>query len=285
MLRGIPARLGLIIGVVVAFLMPSAASASAFVRGAYYRLGEDDPGAIAGHIGNDPTKDSFADKLDLARTGQPLYSSDVSPSAPSTLSMAFANVGGPAEFYSRATPLDMSQEGYALETWVKLSLPVADPPVSHLIAYNGDPASNGFGFYFHDGQYVLKIGSFEKALGTATYGQWHHLAFVHEFSNNSYFFDGKSVGDTTSDPTPITATGGFWLGGRPVGGGSTDLFNGLIDETRYQTFNPLAAGSFDPTNFLIVPEPAMLGVITMGLLILSSRHATRKPKQGHERAD
>ena len=34
--------------------------ASAFVRGAYYRLGEDDPGAMAGSVGNDPTQDSFA---------------------------------------------------------------------------------------------------------------------------------------------------------------------------------------------------------------------------------
>jgi hypothetical protein len=272
MLRRLPARLGLV-GLFF-LVMPSAASASAFVKGAYYRLGEDDGGVVSGQIGADPTRDSFADKLDLTRTGQPLYSSDVSPFAPSTLSMAFANVGGPAEFYSRATPLDMSQQGYALETWVKLSLPVADPPVSNLIAYNGDPASNGFGFYFHNGQYVLRIGSsFEKVLGAAAYGQWHHLAFVHEFSNNSYFFDGKLVADTTSDPTPITATGNFWLGGRSTGGGSTDLFNGLIDETRYQTFNPLAAGAFDPTNFLIVPEPGAVGALAVGLLILGRRRS------------
>jgi hypothetical protein len=270
MLRGVLARLGLI--GVVPLLTPSIVSASAFVRGAYYRLGEGDGGVSAGQIGADPTRDSFADKLDLTRTGQPLYSSDVSPFAPSTLSMDFTNVGGPAEFYSRATPLDMTQQGYALETWVKLSLPVADPPVSNLIAYNGDPASNGFGFYFHNGQYVLRIDSkFEKVLGAATYGQWHHLAFVHEFSDNSYFFDGKLVGESTSDPTPITANGGFWLGGRSTGAGSTDMFNGLIDETRYQTFNPLAAGAFDPTNFLIVPEPGAVGLLAAGLLILGRR--------------
>jgi hypothetical protein len=270
MLHGLPVRLGLV-GLFF-LVMPSATSASAFVKGAYYRLGEDDGGVSAGQIGADPTRDSFADKLDLARTGQPLYSSDVSPFAPSTLSMAFTNVGGPAEFYSRATPLDMSQQGYALETWVKLSLPVADPPVDNLIAYNGDPASNGFGFYFHNGQYVLRIDSkFEKVLGAAAYGQWDHLAFVHEFSDNSYFFDGKLVGESTTDPTPITATGNFWLGGRSTGAGSADLFNGLIDETRYQTFNPLAAGAFDPTNFLIVPEPAALGVMAIGALIVVVR--------------
>src|SRR6266699_1840069 len=134
MLRGILARLG--VAFLLGLLSPSAAWASAFVRGAYYRLGEDDPGAIVGHIGNDPTKDSFADMLDLARAGQPLYSSDVSPAAPSTISMAFPNnsgiAGGPAAFYSRATPLDMSQQGYALETWVKPLTPLTDPPAIEL---------------------------------------------------------------------------------------------------------------------------------------------------------
>ena len=74
--------------------------ASAFVRGAYYRLGEDDPGAMAGSVGNDPTQDSFGDDLDLKRFGSPRYWADVPPRGPfgSTLSMAFANegLGGPA---------------------------------------------------------------------------------------------------------------------------------------------------------------------------------------------
>jgi hypothetical protein len=49
-------------------------------------------------------------------------------------------------------------------------------------------------------------------------------------------------------------------------------YNGWLDEVRYQTFNPMAAGAFDPTAFLIVPvpEPAtgllLAGAATAALL-------------------
>ena len=46
------------------------ASANAVVRGAYYRLGDDDPGAAPSLLGNNPTKDSFSDALDLTRFGR-----------------------------------------------------------------------------------------------------------------------------------------------------------------------------------------------------------------------
>src|SRR5207245_1774203 len=126
------------------------------------------------------------------------------------------------------------------------SVPVIDPgPTGQLIAYNGDPTANGFGFYRDAASYVARIGAFEQVLGPATDNTWHHLAYVHSFSDASYFFDGKLVKDTTTDPVPLTASGGFWLGGRSTSTGSADLFNGWIDEVRYQSFNPLAAGAFE----------------------------------------
>jgi hypothetical protein len=65
------------------------------------------------------------------------------------------------------------------------------------------------------------------------------------------------VDETTSDPLPVAADGGFWLGGlaNGVNGEGTLLFNGWIDEVRYQSFNPLAAGAFNPTDFLIRSGP------------------------------
>src|SRR4051812_29882707 len=100
------------------------ASANAFVRGAYYRLGDDDPGAAAAAIGNNPTKDSFNDGLDLTRFGAPHYTSDVPPRGPfpNHLAMSFFDPGAGAVssgYYSRATSLDMVQQGYALEAWAK----------------------------------------------------------------------------------------------------------------------------------------------------------------------
>jgi hypothetical protein len=236
--------------------------AAAFIRGAYYRLGDGDPGATPGTIGNDPTQDSFGDELDLDRFGSPRYSSDVPPRGPweSKLSMAFANdsLGGPAVlgFYGREDSLPMVDQGYALEAWVKNVPPgLLDSPdgeVSSVLAYNGQPDSNGFGLFLSGNEFVARVGTFERSLGPAPAFEWHHLAYVQSLGTASYFYDGKLVHETTSDPLPTMAKGGFWLGGLSTGASDdgAHLFNGWIDEVRYQSFNPLSAGAFNPTAFL-----------------------------------
>ncbi len=262
------------------------ASASAFVKGAYYRLGDDDPGAVAGNIGSDPTLDFFSDKLDLARYGSPKYSSDVPLQGPfgDKLSMAFANegLGGPAfpGVYGRATSLPMIEQGYALESWVKAGPTNLDSIRNNLLAYNGDPASDGFGFFLHDETYVARIGTFERVLGPAAVAEWHHLAYVKTFNTADYYYDGKLVFETTGDPLPVAGSGGFWLGGMgeiPSESGSF-LFNGWIDEVRYQSFNPLAAGAFDPTAFLIrpIPEPSTACLVACGVVCLLANRWKRQ---------
>lgn len=243
----------------------STCRASAFVRGAYYRLGEDDAGASAGSAGKDPTTDSFGDHLDLSRFGSPVYSADVPARGPAgdKLSMQFPNTGaGAAALYGRGTSISMVEQGYALEAWVKASSATA--PAS-LIAYNGDPASNGFGLFQDGGNYVARIGTFERVLGPADAGAWHHLAYVFSLGGSSYYYDGKAVaGPISTDPAPATAAGGFWVGGQSTGAGATAAFpfDGLVDEVRYQSYNPIAAGAFDPTDFLIsAPEPGGLWIV------------------------
>lgn len=251
---------------------------SAFVRGAWYRLGDADPGATAGAIGNDSTTDSFSDGLNLARTGSPHYTSDVPALGPADdkLAMAFANIGlgGPAfpGEYGRDKPLPMVEQGIALEAWTNsgpTNLDAPRGPRDELVAYNGDPAANGFGFFNHDGTYVARLGTAEHALGPADVGAWHHLAYVYSLGTSSYYYDGKLVATSTTDPAPAAATGGFWVGGQASGGDVVYGLNGWVDEVRYQTFNPIAAGAFEPTAFLIAPEPGTLGllpvVLTMAL--------------------
>lgn len=270
------------------------AFASAFVRGAYYRLGDDDPGAAAGATGNDPTRDSFGDALHLARTGTPRYAADVPAygPAPNKLSMLFANVGvgGPAfpGAYGRTAALPTVEQGLALETWVKampVNLDGATTARNELLAYNGDPAADGFGLFLRNDTYVARVGpSFERVLGPADLGAWHHLAYVVSLGTSTYYFDGKQVGSTTTDPTPTAPpdAAGFWLAGRPdtstgpASAGTTILypFNGLLDEVRFQSFNPLAAGAFDPASFLVTPEPTTPGVL---LVALSTALITRRP--------
>jgi hypothetical protein len=259
--------------------------ASAFIRGAYYRLGDDDPGAAPGATGNDPTRDSFSDALHLSRIQSPQYSADVPAAgpAPNKLSMLFVQQSVNASGrYQRASSLSMIEQGYALEAWVKRGFEIncADcrDPITQLIAYNGDPTANGFGFYRLDSDYIVRIGAFERRLGPAESDVWHHLAYVQTLGTSSYYYDGLLVAQTNGDPLPTTASGGFWLAGRSTSTGAADLFNGWIDEVRYQSFNPLAAGAFKPTNFLIsVPEPSsgLAGLISASLLALLRRRPAR----------
>jgi hypothetical protein len=237
-------------------------SASAFIRGAYYRLGDDDPGAAPNATGNNPTRDSFGDAQHLTRFGSQFYQSNVPPSGPqpNKLSMSFQIFtstpgSGQLGYYGRNESLSMIEQGYALEAWVQTSTFFDGPTPSQLIAYNGDPAANGFGLYRTGSDYVARIGTFERKLAPANDSEWHHLAYVQSLGTSSYYFDGALVAETDKDPLPIAATGGFWLAGRSIPTGAADLFEGAIDEVRYQSFNPMAAGAFEPTNFLITPEP------------------------------
>ena len=215
--------------------------------------------------------------LDLTRFGSPHYTAFVPPQGPigDKLAMAFANegLGGPAfpAVYSRSTSLSMIEQGYALETWVSAGPTDLDQIRNNLIAYNGDPASNGFGFFLHGENYVARVGAFERSAWAS-----HQLAsgiIWHTFNRLA-----RSIITTTVSWSqkrrpihlPTAATGGFWLGGLgdPLSDGSF-LFNGWIDEVRYQSFNPLTAGAFDPTAFLItpVPEPATIALATVGFLM------------------
>jgi hypothetical protein len=261
---------GLLVGATICVAAP-ACLASAFVGGAYYQLGDADPGAVAGQPGNSITQDSFSGDLDLSRIDTPKYSADVPARGPAgdKLSMQFANIGlgGPAfpGSYGRVPPLDASQGGIVLEAWAKmgpsnLDLRALEPDL-HIVA-----ANPGLGLYANGSDYVIRIGGVELKLGPAEVGAWHHLGYVRTLNVHSYYYDGNLVGSLVQDPPAAPSFGGFWVGGMsgaPMANGAgaalegpTVLgFNGWIDEVRYQTFNPIAAGVFDPTAFLISPVP------------------------------
>src|SRR5690349_8270524 len=84
----------------VVALFGSPASATITVLD-YYKLGDADPGAIAGNIGNSTTTDSVAGK-NMTREGSPTYSSDV----------PFSSVGGAPDIFS------MSFSGASLTDYV-----------------------------------------------------------------------------------------------------------------------------------------------------------------------
>jgi len=267
-------------------LWTSPCRGNAFVQGAYYQLGDADPGAAAGAVGADPTVDSFINQLNLGRIGSPHYSADVPARGPfgDKLSMQFANVGlgGPAilGFYGRSDSLPMVQQGFALEAWVKAgptNLDVPSTSAGSLIAYNGNPSANGFGLYQNGTNYVANVAGTLHTLGPAEVGAWHHIAYVQSLGNSSYFYDGQLVGESSKDPVPTAGMGGFWIGGIGSATAQQDLFNGWIEDARYQSFNPLAAGAFDPTSFLIspVPEPSLIAFGALAAVVAVGRRRRR----------
>jgi hypothetical protein len=189
------------------------------------------------------------------------------------LSMQFANAGATgAQLYGRTTSASMIDQGYALEAWVKPLASAFDANSNWLIAYNGDPAGNGFGLFVHGSNYVMRMGSSEQIIGPVDPNNWHHLAYVQSLGTSSYYYDGKLVRQSTTDALPSAASGGFWVGGDSVAASTPQyLYSGWIDEVRYQSYNPIAAGAFNPTDFLITPEPATIALFGFGASIFLLR--------------
>jgi hypothetical protein len=187
----------------------SAAARAAVQPIAWYRLGDDDPGAAAGNVANNPTLDHTLNHLDLTRAGAPHYSADVpanvaAAASADKLSMKLFNFTGPLDiaqpapnYYMRGGAVTSTSAAYALETWVKSSpLGQGDPSGYTLVSYNGTPFSSGIGFFQHGKNYVVRIGSsYEKVLAPASSNTWTHLAFVRQNASNDFYVNGVEQPD------------------------------------------------------------------------------------------
>ncbi len=280
-----PRAYGMVFGCALCLLGSPVAVGSAVVFGDYYRLGDDDPGAAAGNTGNATTVDSALWRLDLGRAGAPAYSADTSSRAVgSKLSMSFVNSpgsGGPASspsYYSRTSSASL-QTGYGLETWVKSSvLTPVDSSGYAVIAAVGDPFADGFGILQHGSNYVVRAGTMEKTLAPVSTDKWIHLAYVRTFNTDDFYVLGALLDEAASSTPATTLADTFALGADVFDAQHSDLFNGLIDETRLLTYNPLAAGAFSPAEFLIspVPEPSSLLLLGCAVGFIARRRARRE---------
>ena len=218
-----------------------------------YRLGEDDAGAVAGGLGNDPT--TAADGNDAARNGDPRYSANT-PGPGSTLSMDFDDAGD----YYTAPVYNLGADNWGMEAWV----------------YSTN-AGNG-GWAWSNGRYLIgqwggnfkwhRNGQGDMANTPVEANEWHHMALVRESGTLTAYFDGSPL--TTSNRTD-TWDWGFGIGSRPDG---KELWAGQVDNVRLFTF---AEGEFDAQDDLMkltmpgggaVPEPATmcaLGLAVAGL--------------------
>lgn len=218
---------------------------------AWYRLGENDPGAASGQGVNGTTID-FAGANNLRRLGSARYTNDVLPDAAqigSGLAVLFTGTG----FYSNTVVATTARNNFGIEAWVRI-LGTGDG--TYHIAYNGSPGANGWGIGMHVTNNLLsglQISYFGELGGGIRIGPTStrvtalgaHLALVRDNGTNRFYLQG-SVAGSASTTTPATPAGGFAIGGLP-------FFPGVIDEVRVFTFAP---GQFN-SNDLLVNQPVV----------------------------
>lgn len=111
---------------------------------AWYRLGENDPGAASGQAVNSTTVD-VAGGNSLKRLGSARYTNDVSPDAAqigSSLAMLFTGTG----FYSNTAVATAAGGNFGIEAWARI-LDTGDG--TYHTAYNGRRGANGWGIGMH----------------------------------------------------------------------------------------------------------------------------------------
>src|SRR6266436_6197806 len=99
---------------------------------AWYRLGENDPGAASGQIVNSTTMD-FVGTNHLKRFGSPRYTNDVSTDAAKLGSTLAVRFDGASQFYSNAV-VTTARNNFGIEAWARLLTTNAG---TYLVAHNG----------------------------------------------------------------------------------------------------------------------------------------------------
>lgn len=247
---------------------------------AFYRLGEDDPGAGPSTVGMDPTFDAGPNQLNLSRFGSPHYSSDVLAKG-STVSMLFNPTTSDAYY---RPPVTAQTDNVGVEAWVKSSGKAGSgSSASGVIAYNGSPGVDGFGLVRVDSATPFGglTSAYEGVLGNTVVGltavpdaTWTHLALVRSSGTTTFYVNGVAAG--TSSAADAAGTQAFGVGAsyndqaaRPVP--TADYLSGLVDQVRVFSFAP---GQFDAAadlSFQSAPEPASIALAALGSLGLLAR--------------
>jgi hypothetical protein len=252
-------------GAIVAVICGMAVTANADITVlANYRLGESDPGAVAGNLGNDTTVDSSGNGHNLTRythsspAATPTYSSD-SGVPGGTLSMDFNAANNDA--YS-APLFSTIVDNVGIQAMVKEST-----PSTGCIAYNGSLNGTGYGLYQMGGTWGFQ----QSGTGAATtvpivYNTWTSLAMVRDSGVTTLYVNGVATGATWTD-TPGVPTGNFSIGDTRGGvwPDGIEPYNGLIDEVRMFTFAP---GHFNVSDlaYTATPEPGPMMLLVTGVL-------------------
>ena len=246
-----------------AFLILTGLAEAAVNPLAIYRLGDADPGATAGAVGNDPTAASVG-SADLARTGEPTYSAEVAPFVESSLAMRF---DGDDDRYEGALLTD-AIDNFGVEAWVKSD---GNTQLNSLLVYNGSTSTSGWGLFRVGADYGFLYGGIVLAGVAPLTTEWTHLALVRDGGTTRMFVNGEQR--LEAGVAPLNPDGAFMIGGNPDL--ATEGFDGLIDEVRVFTFAP-GQFSVDDLNLgnppaepgLPIPVDAPFALVLLALLIL-----------------
>jgi Concanavalin A-like lectin/glucanases superfamily len=214
-------------------LYASSGALAAVTTIASYKLGEDDPGAVAGALAADPTLPS-AGALNLPRIGTPSYSSipGVGAPRPSALSVGF---NGVSDGFRANALITNATDNFGIELWARPTSAVGNS----VLAYNGNTSTSGAGLFRFGSDYAVLYGgnALMNAPNSVDLNQWTHLALVRASGTTTLYKNGVAIATTPIGPNP--PAGGFSIGINPLVDG--EFFSGNIDEVRVFTF---AAGQF-----------------------------------------
>ncbi|NQU40061.1 MAG: LamG domain-containing protein [Lentisphaerae bacterium] len=226
---------------------------------AYFRLGENDPGTVAGATGNAVTLDSSTNELSLTRRGLAAYSSDVPPanSQGSTLSMLFDASHSPNDDYYVSTAAGGTNlDNICIEAYVKLPDMTA---ANRVIVHNGNMFANGMSLYVLSGSTwtfgLSAVVNISSPIDLSETNVWVHVAGVRENGVSVLYVNGGPRALSTSTPNPVSAYFGI---GRATANGAWP-FNGWIDEVRVFTFT----GTFNSVIDLAYPPPPPRGTVVI----------------------
>ncbi len=222
---------------------------------AYWRMGENDPGAANG-VTNFVTVNLLGSPMALKSNA--VYTANVAAAANSTLALQFTT-----GCYATNQPAFSFTDNFGLELWVK---PDATNAIQS-IAYNGDSGPNGWGLYLHQGKYQGLFGGLAFLTGPdAVPGVWTHLALVRNNGLTTLYVNGLPA--ATSLLTPGVPTGRFALAAQAQTL-TTEFFAGALDEVRVFTF---ALGTFSTLDLAVARQAPSVG--TLAATGVSSTNAT-----------
>lgn len=229
---------------------------------AWYRLGENDPGAASGLAVTNTTADIIGTNH-LKQFSSPLYTNAVSTNAANTVGSSLAvQFNGTSQYLSN-TIVSLATNNFGIEAWVK---PASSNANYQFIAYNGNSGTDGWGLFWRNGRFNVWFGNVAQfASGTMATGVWAHVALVRDNGNSTLYVNGVDASGALVF-NPIAPTGRFTVGGnpnRPIG----DYFNGAVDEVRVFTFG---AGQFSTNDFLL----NLQRVTTLPATAIGSTNAT-----------